>query len=77
MPADRTTQNTAIGVVLALMLYLASPPFVIWVVERTHAVYLLGKWFEVFYAPAGWLYDHFPPYHWYIATALRLLEVHP
>lgn len=74
MYLDRTPQNLAIGVALAVVLYLASPPFAIWAAERTHAVYLLGDTFEAIYTPAGWLFDRCPPYHWYITTALRALE---
>lgn len=77
MSADRTTQNTLIALVLGLLLYLASPPLVIWAVERTHSVYLMGQAFEIFYKPAGWLYDNCPPYHWYISTTLRMVEGRP
>ncbi|CAN5703026.1 hypothetical protein BH09VER1_BH09VER1_43290 [soil metagenome] len=75
MPTDRTSQHIATAVALVIVLYLASPPFVLWAVERTHSLYLLGRPFEIFYAPAGWLYEHLSPYHSYISTLLRVLNI--
>jgi len=72
------TADVSLNVILVigslLVAYLMSPPFIVAGIGlpfiETHAWF-----FDVLFAPAGWLFDHFPPYRLYIEHSFRLLGV--
>ncbi len=67
---DRTTIKILLAMVFAVLLYLLSPPYLLYVSWRMNSVGM-DEVLNHFYAPAEWLADHCPPYHHLIKFLMR------
>jgi len=72
----RVVDKVTIAVATFLILYFASPPFLLWIYKKTTGAKLSNNPIsDAYFAPVDMAYDNIPPYHSYLDWVGRELEV--